>query len=767
VHLTERQSNHTLVVLALLSLFTFVGMGDKENQWLWTSLRILGCGAAISAVYGYSKEEQEDRAHDENTIILNAANEVKQGYEWERYNLQTQHQREIERYEQIIAQLQQQLKVAEEVNFERIEAEKEKLAVDYHRLLEERDRLAQEQALLEEHFTTQQQALEANQQTLEAQEAELVESYQAMLDAERTRLQEKENELEQREQLMLQGFEREWAEREEFYAQIAEAALQESHSLKQPDYPQGHSHEELLACEAIRCLYEHGIVVKSPVVQGLRGGRFELRFKILPVLVDHKVASPVRSLGEAYKQINRELIKPLRIAVRGCCADPLIEPTDGGLKLTFDVSGTDWEALEQERKAQADAISDPPPTHLAAFVRDNPQICLMGDSGEGKTTLINNLAHLMEQELGGEAQLYIVNPKPNEETDLSKLKYADFESSIFGLLEAATEILYRLDLNTKALLKRREIADNPLPQFPPIIYFFDEFSELAGVWNKCKPDVMEEVLSEFELMLTPEKSKAMEFVRKRVAPNTFASDLLKFCWRVGRTEKVKLLIAGQNLKAGTIGTTIQDLNQTAIIYLGEAIREGIDNRVSSWQRDLLNQEYAHRSQKVAEGKANRFYGLFVPKGRKSYFSTLPDESAFLNTNWASEMVQSSESPAPDTSAAPNLVQELERLWQLPSDERTEEDCTRTNAVQEPFDPLDPEITPALTEAVLKNYDAYKSQTKVIEIVWNVGKSGTSNKYRAAKWKFRRILKKHNRNLPGKQWGQDPDDSKNFNEVIQP
>jgi len=748
-----------------MSLFTFVGIGDKENQWLWVSLRILGCGAAISAVYGYCKEEQDLQAHDENTRLLDAASEVKQGYEWERYNLQIEHQREIEQYEQAIAQLQQQVQAAEAANFERIEADKEKLAIDYHRLIEERDRLAKEQSLLEEHFSTQQQSLEAQQQELADREAELERSFQEQVEAERARLAEKEAALDDREQMMLQSFEQEWAEREEFYAQIADAAIQESRSLKQPDYPQGHTHEELLACEAIRCLYDHGIVVKSPVVQGLKGGRFELRFKILPVLVDHKVASPVRSLGEAYKQINRDLIKPLRIAVRGCCADPLVEPIDGGLKLTFDVSGTDWDALEQERKAQADAISDPPLIHLAAFVRDNPQICLMGDSGEGKTTLINNLAHLMEQELGGDAELYIVNPKPNEETDLSKLKYADFESSIFGLLEAATEILYRLDLNTKALLKRREVPDFALPRFSPIIYFFDEFSELAGVWNKCKPDVMEEVLSEFESMLAPEKNKAMEFVRKRVAPNTFASDLLKFCWRVGRTEKVKLLIAGQNLKAGTIGTTIQDLNQTAIIYLGEAIREGIDNRISSWQRESLNQEYAHRSQKIAEGKANRFYGLFVPKGSKSYFSTLPSESAFLDTNWSSEVVQSSESPAPETPSAPDIVQELERLWQLPNDERTNDDRTRTNAVQGQFDPLDPEITPALTEAVLKNYDAYKSQTKVIEIVWNAGKSGTSNKYRAAKWKFRRILKKHNRNLPGKQWGQDPDDSKNFNEVI--
>ena len=132
-------------------------------------------------------------------------------------------------------------------------------------------------------------------------------------------------------------------------------------------------------------------------------------------------------------------------------------------------------------------------------------------------------------------------------------------------------------------------------------------------------------------------------------------------------------------------------------------------------------------------------------------------------------MQPQSDPAPSAPTAPDLVQELERLWQLPSNGAdsgcTDEDGTRTNAVQGQFDPLEPEITLQLTEAVLKNFDVYKSQTKVIEIVWNVGKSGTSNKYRAAKWKFRRILKKNNRNLPGKQWGEDPDDFKKFNEIL--
>lgn len=767
-------SNHILTVLALLSLFSFVGIGDRANQWFWLSLRVLGWGAAIAAVVGYHQTETDTATLAEHAYLLDAINEVKQGYEWQQVQLQLAHQQALAQYEQAIAHLHAQLQAAEVANFDQMEAAKDQLALEQERLQQLRDRLAQEQALLDEHFHDQQQALEARAQALTEREGQLTADLQAQIEAERDRLQQQEDALNERERLMLQQFEQEWAAREDFYGAIAQAAINESASLKQPDLPTGTSPEELLAREAIRCLYEHGIVVKKPFVRPLPASRFELHFEVLPVLVDGTRSTPIRSTGEALKQIAKDLLKPLRIAVPGCCADPSIEPIPGGLKLVFDVSGTDWTALARERQAQASAIADPDPSHLAIFIKENPQICLMGDSGEGKTTLINHLIALMAQEFGDDVGLILTNPKPNEDTDLSTLKYADFDASIFGLLEAATEILYRLQLNTSALLERRTIPAHPLPVFTPLIYFFDEFSEIAGVWNRCKPEIMAEVLDDFTRCLPPEKLHVMDFIRKRVSPGSFAGDLLKFCWRVGRSEKVKLLIAGQNLKASSIGVLVTDLHQTAIVYLGEAMREGMDKRVSPWQKESLQQEYAHRSQQVAAKKASRFYGLFVPKGSKAYFATLPVAGAGSNENTFGNSVRSPENPAPPAPlapSAPDVVQELERLWHLPLNDgdpdRTASDRTRTNPVPEPFDPLAPEITRALIEVVLQYFDVYQAQTKVIELVWQVGKSGTSNKYRAAKWKFRRILHKYQRPLPGKPWGEDPDDDKPFHAIVSP
>lgn len=762
--LTDRQINHLLTIFALLSCFSFAGIGDKENQWFWFSLRILGAGCAVSAVYGYCQEDREVERNDENTRILDAVEDVKHSHEWEKYQLILSHAKEVETYQAQIAQLQHQLELAEQASFEQIETAKEQLALAYHRLQQEREQLTQEKSLLDEHWETQQQSLVAREEALQEREATyetaILEEYRARFQA----LQEQEVALATQEQQMLAGFEQEWARREEVYSQIADAALTEATKLKQPDYPQGHTPEELLACEAVKCLHEHGVIAKQTQVKPLPNGRFELSFTPCPVLADGQSSTPIRSLTEAYKKIERELIKPLRLAVRGCSADPVIEPIHAGIKLIFDVSGTDWEAIAQERKAQAEKVHDPDPSHLFHLITASPHLCLMGDSGEGKTTLINNVLTLMGQELGDGVTLIGVNPKPDEDTDLSLLKYSSFETSIFGLLEAIAEIIHRLHLKDEAVQKRRQNPAHPFPDHQPFIYFFDEFSEFSGVWNRCKPEVMETVLDEFEESLPYERREVMKLIRMRVSPSTFVTDLLKFGWRIGRTEKVKLLIAGQNLKASVLGTTIQDLQQLPFIYLGAAINEGLENRVLDWQKPALEQEQQHRSRLVAIGKANPFYGLFVPKGsKKAYFATLPAPRQYQTAPITASDAPVNQSPAPTD---PQAVQELERLWALSSESRTEEDGTRTEAVPTYFDPLDPELSPSLVAAVLHHWAAYQSQTKVIELVWNTPKSGSSKSYRAAKWKFRRILRKHDRPLPGKPWGDDPDDCKHFHEVLQ-
>jgi hypothetical protein len=217
---------------------------------------------------------------------------------------------------------------------------------------------------------------------------------------------------------------------------------------------------------------------------------------------------------------------------------------------------------------------------------------------------------------------------------------------------------------------------------------------------------MESILNEFEESLPYEKRNVMSLIRMRVSPSTFVTDLLKFGWRVGRSEMVKVLIAGQNLKASVLGVTIQDLQQLPFIYLGAAINEGLENRVHSWQKSSLEQEYEHRSRLVTYSKASPFYGLFVPKGSKqAYFATLPAPQQHTPAPPESLDTPTDQPHAP---TSPQMVQELERLWALPSEPRTSAENPCTDLVQRQYDPLEPENSRELINLVLKAWDTYKS-----------------------------------------------------------
>lgn len=75
------------------------------------------------------------------------------------------------------------------------------------------------------------------------------------------------------------------------------------------------------------------------------------------------------------------------------------------------------------------------------------------------------------------------------------------------------------------------------------------------------------------------------------------------------------------------------------------------------------------------------------------------------------------------------MQRLEELLHLEFPAAHPDDSPALSA---PLDPLAPDISAELVQQVLRAFDHYQSQGKVIAKVWGVNKSGTSLKYRAAK-----------------------------------
>ena len=83
---------------------------------------------------------------------------------------------------------------------------------------------------------------------------------------------------------------------------------------------------------------------------------------------------------------------------------------------------------------------------------------------------------------------------------------------------------------------------------------------------------------------------------------------------------------------------------------------------------------------------------------------------------------------------------------------------------EKLDPFDSDLGTPLYARVLETYGITQSAKSTIESIWNCTK-GSSKAYRMAKWKFRQILHSNVMPLPGKSFGQDPDDPKTFEQLF--
>jgi hypothetical protein len=271
---------------------------------------------------------------------------------------------------------------------------------------------------------------------------------------------------------------------------------------------------------------------------------------------------------------------------------------------------------------------EPGENHFKTFLDKSHQVCIVGATGDGKTTLISNIIGLFDEILGGDSELVITNPKPSKSSlSLGVAKYLGFKKSIFGLLEAATEITYRLWCNQQCIETGKE-----LPNHSSKIYFFDEYSELASRWNKVNKDVFAKTITSFKNQLEPRYKKVFESeMEEFLTPGNFASELLKFIWRVGRSEKVKSLVAGQNLMPSVLAVNKIDLLNCGFCCLGDSSQWSLSNIFKDWSSEELQEEYKHRIAASELDENLKYFGLFKAPRNKPYFAQLPPENKYKSS----------------------------------------------------------------------------------------------------------------------------------------
>lgn len=250
---------------------------------------------------------------------------------------------------------------------------------------------------------------------------------------------------------------------------------------------------------------------------------------------------------------------------------------------------------------------------------------LWGETGRGKSTAISNVIGGMFQELGGMPTIRTTIPKLDADTAkiFPQVNWLGVPNSIFGLLEAALEIQYRIHLNEQAFLNKREIKD-----FEPILFFIDEINLVMSRWGKINEADAEDVLARFErtYSLSGERlSYFQQFMKLELMnyKSEFAKRLLLFIWQTGRSLKVKSLIAGQNLQPAALKMLVNDLANCAYIAFGDSITSCAQYKVRDIDLEQFEADYSTIQENLEENPSLKFVGLYCPTQGKYSLGVLP------------------------------------------------------------------------------------------------------------------------------------------------
>ena len=262
---------------------------------------------------------------------------------------------------------------------------------------------------------------------------------------------------------------------------------------------------------------------------------------------------------------------------------------------------------------------------LIDFVTESYHIGFWGETGTGKSTAISNTIGGMIQALGGNPIIKTTIPKIDKDTaklfPKGFINWLGIPNSVFGLLEAALEIQYRIHVNEQKYLEGEDITD-----FDPILFFIDEINTIIRRWGSVSKDDLANVLLRFEETL---EGGRLEYFQTHMKlelfnyPHQFAKSLLLFIWQTGRSLRVKSLIAGQNLQPGSLGLKKNDIANCSYITLGNGILSAIPYKVKKHQLEVIESQYKLIQSAYKDDSNLQYTGLFTPSKGDAYFAILP------------------------------------------------------------------------------------------------------------------------------------------------
>ncbi|MGI8500687.1 MAG: hypothetical protein ACR2LR_06050 [Hassallia sp.] len=338
--------------------------------------------------------------------------------------------------------------------------------------------------------------------------------------------------------------------------------------------------------------------------------------------------NPALTEKELFADNSREQLAAYSNALHGTLPTLIFNYQNCTLILTVQLRSTPKKVVTPQEQVEEIRAQLRPSESLIDFVNQAYHVGMWGETGKGKTTAISNTIGGMIQGLGAPI---IRTTIPKIDADSAKLfptcDWLGVPNSIFGMLEAALEIQYRIWVNEQAYLKGEEVKD-----FEPILFFIDEINLIFSRWKKVVDADMDDVLERFAATLSGERlnyfTNYMQ-LELRNYKNEFAKRLLMFIWQTGRSLRVKSLIAGQNLQPGALGLMVNDLANCAYIAFGDSKDKCTEYKVKSSDLGSIK-EQLNLVEKAANTDSNlQFTGLFCPSVGSAFLSVLPTPNTYI------------------------------------------------------------------------------------------------------------------------------------------
>ena len=259
--------------------------------------------------------------------------------------------------------------------------------------------------------------------------------------------------------------------------------------------------------------------------------------------------------------------------------------------------------------------------NLNEFSKNNQHFGIWVSPGENSVHVASNLLSSIKQSLGGDVEVKATVPRiyPQTTEIFSKemVNHSSLEDSIFGLLEAALEINFRVHLNEKNFTKGEKLTD-----FKPIIFFFDDINSICDYFVGVCDSELKIILDEFEKSLSGERlSFFQDFMSVEVCNyrGEISSKLLSLIWRVGCSLNIKSVITGRNLQASKLRVDKTDIFNCAYIALGKSLNSCIEHRVEVYQRESMKVKI----KALNESQNNLKHALLCPIYSDSFMGYLP------------------------------------------------------------------------------------------------------------------------------------------------